>query len=105
MNLYQMITDRVLQSLKIGVVPWRKTWASGLPKSLVTGREYRGINIVALALSPYSSRYWLTFRETTRLGGCIRKGEKGTKIVFWHWRDEEEVRSLKDKTGKSVSPC
>lgn len=31
----------------------------------------------------YASPYWLTFRQTAELGGTIRKGEKGTLVVFW----------------------
>jgi antirestriction protein ArdC len=31
----------------------------------------------------YSSPYWLTFRQAEELGGSVRKGEKGTLVVFW----------------------
>jgi antirestriction protein ArdC len=67
-------------------VPWRKTWVTGLPKSLTTGKEYRGINILMLSLSGFTSRYWLTYRQALRLGGHVRKGEKATPVIYWHWR-------------------
>ena len=41
MNIYTTVTDRILKQLDQGVVPWRKTWKSGLPKSFTSGREYR----------------------------------------------------------------
>jgi antirestriction protein ArdC len=106
MDIYQQVTDRILKQLEQGVVPWRKTWGNGLPKSLTTGREYRGINILLLASAGYSSRYWVTYREAQRLGGQVRKGEKATPVYFWHWRTQEELAKLAKKTGKkNLAPC
>jgi antirestriction protein ArdC len=67
---------------------------------------YRGINILLLGSRPYSSRYWTTYREAQRLGGHVRKGEKATPVVFWHWRTEEELVRLRAKTGaRDLAPC
>ena len=55
MSIYQTVTDRILTQLKAGVVPWRKPWTSGLPRSLASGKEYRGINILMLATTPFES--------------------------------------------------
>ena len=55
-------------------------------KSLTTGKEYRGINSVLLGMREYSSRYWATFKQTTKVGGNVKKGEKATPVVYWHWR-------------------
>jgi antirestriction protein ArdC len=62
MNIYQTVTDRILKQLESGVVPWRKNWTTGLPKSFSTGREYRGINVLILGTAEYTSRYWVTYR-------------------------------------------
>ena len=94
MNIYEETTQRILKKLDEGVIPWRKTWACGLPASLSTGREYRGINILIMSTAGYTSRYWVTFREALRLGGNVRKGEKATPIIYWHWRTPEEPRRL-----------
>ena len=75
-EIYEAVTKRVLGQLAAGVVPWHKTWETGLPKSLITGKEYRGINILVLGMAPFKSRYWTTFREVTRLGGHVRKSER-----------------------------
>jgi len=68
MNIYQTVTERILEQLAAGQIPWRKTWTTGLPKSLTTGREYRGINILMLSAAEYTSRYWITYRQALRLG-------------------------------------
>jgi antirestriction protein ArdC len=106
MNIYETVTTRILSQLAAGVIPWRKTWQAGLPKSLVSKREYRGINLLVLGSSEYASRYWLTFRQTQHLGGHVRKGEHATPIVYWKWRTAEELAKLAATTGKeNLAPC
>ncbi len=83
MTLYEIVTRRILNQLASGVVPWRKTWTNGLPRSLTTGRDYRGINILVLGSTAFASRYWVTYREAQRLGGHVRKGERATPVVYW----------------------
>ena len=106
MSIYETVTERILNQMKSGVIPWRKSWSSGLPRSLATGRAYRGINILILASSPFESSYWLTFRQAQQLGGHVRKGERATPVVFWKWRTEEELQQLaKDGKGRGIAPC
>jgi antirestriction protein ArdC len=106
MSIYQTVTDRILTQLKAGVVPWRKPWTSGLPRSLASGKEYRGINILMLATTPFESSYWLTFRQAQHLGGHVRKGEKATPVVFWKWRTPEELKKLQGEgKAEGVAPC
>jgi antirestriction protein ArdC len=106
MDNFTTVTDRILKQLDEGVLPWRKTWASGLPKNLTTGKEYRGINILILSTTGYNSCYWVTFRQALHLGGNVRKGEKGTPVIYWHWRTPEDLVRLQEKTGKAdFAPC
>jgi antirestriction protein ArdC len=65
-----------------GQVPWRKLWRTLPPANLVK-KPYRGISVFLLALTGYGSQYWLTYRQAQALGGNVRKGEHGAKIVFW----------------------
>ncbi|RRA50215.1 DUF1738 domain-containing protein [Acidipila sp. EB88] len=86
--MYETVTARILASLKAGVVPWSKPWrgnskGTAFPSNYRTGAPYRGINVLLLWGSPYASNYWLTFKQAQELGGTVRKGEKGTPIVFW----------------------
>jgi antirestriction protein ArdC len=106
MSIYQTVTDRILKQLEHGVIPWRKTWTTGLPKSLTTGRDYRGVNILVLAAAEFTSRYWVTYREAQRLGGYVRRGERATPVVYWKWRTPEELARIALKTGREEpAPC
>jgi len=81
---YQVITDRLVAMLEAGTVPWRKPWAgaAGFPKNLISKKEYSGINFWMLHSADYGSPYWLTFKQAQELGGTVRKGEKGTPVIF-----------------------
>ncbi|MCP5523243.1 MAG: DUF1738 domain-containing protein [Verrucomicrobiales bacterium] len=106
MKIYESVTNRILAQLDAGVVPWHKTWKTGLPKSLSSGKEYRGINLLVLAGSEHSSRYWATYRGALQLGGHVRKGEQATPVVYWKWRSQEELERIHKKTGKTnLAPC
>ena len=97
MKVYEVITDRILAALDEGTIPWRKPWkCGGAPKNLVTGKPYRGLNILLTAMQGYASPYWLTFKQATERGGQIRKGEKGTPIIFWNW----QRRQVPDQDGE-----
>jgi antirestriction protein ArdC len=88
-SIYQTVTDRIVSSLKAGVIPWEKPWKSPrfaggpFPRNFFTGKLYRGINVMLLWSSDYSSPFWLTFKQAQELGGHVRKGETGTPIVFF----------------------
>jgi antirestriction protein ArdC len=89
-DAYDIITERIIDIMNQGVVPWHKGWiGGGRPCNLVTGKPYRGINVFVLALSGYSSWYWLTFNQARKKGGSVRKGEKGAPVVFWKWLEKE----------------
>jgi antirestriction protein ArdC len=93
MNVYDIITERILKKLEEGTVPWRKPWQggdAGIPRNVETGYPYRGINVFMLAVASYESPHWLTFRQAKRRGGNVRKGEHGTPVIFWKWRDPED---------------
>ncbi|CAN5599401.1 zincin-like metallopeptidase domain-containing protein [soil metagenome] len=83
--VYASVTARELASLSQGLVPWRWPWqeTSGAPANALTGRPYRGVNVVLLGLAPYQDHRWLTFRQCRELGGRVRKGERSTEVVFW----------------------
>jgi antirestriction protein ArdC len=91
MDIYAMVTDKIIKLLENGVVPWRRPWTStGLPRNLVSKKPYRGVNVFLLSASKYVSPYWLTMRQANELGGHIRKGEESTAIVFWKIDDVKQ---------------
>ena len=91
MDIYAMVTDKIISLLENNVVPWRRPWTStGLPRNLVSKKPYRGVNVFLLSASKYVSPYWLTMRQANELGGNIRKGEESTAIVFWKIDDAKQ---------------
>jgi antirestriction protein ArdC len=108
MTPYEKITDRLLDLMEQGTVPWRKPWASGQerPKNLFSDHEYRGANFWLLLSSPYASPYWVTFKQAKQLGGHIKKGEKAWPIVFWTRftpkDDEAKVSTIEPGQEKTI---
>ena len=86
-SVYSIVTDRILDQLRQGVVPWHKPWTAGLPKNLTSGKAYRGVNTLILGTAPYASPFWLTYRQAQTRGGNVRRGEKSWPVVFWKWID------------------
>ena len=105
-NIFQEVTQKIIDSLRKGVGPWMKPWdparSDGVHKNAVSGRPYRGINVLLLNLRAvekgFESPLWLTFRDARKLGGHIRKGEKGVRIVFWKFKEAPEL----DPEGQPV---
>lgn len=80
----EKVADMILKALDEGVSPWHKTWAGGLmPCSAVTGKPYRGVNILLLGLLGYECPRFLTFKQCQNLGGRVKKGEHGHIVQFW----------------------
>jgi antirestriction protein ArdC len=100
LDIYQAVTDRILELLDQGTVPWRQPFKrgsggeSGMPKNLISDKEYRGINVFLLAvtamLEGYDSPYWLTFKQAKDRGGHVRKDERGSLVIFWAQREMED---------------
>ncbi len=91
MDIYAIVTDKIINLLESGVVSWRRPWTStGLPRNLVSKKPYRGINHFLLSASKYVSPFWLTMRQANELGGHIRKGEESTVVVFWKVDDAKQ---------------
>jgi antirestriction protein ArdC len=94
-EIYQAVTDRMVQALERGVVPWRTPWtAAGRPRSLSTGRAYQGVNTWLLSLAcreqGWASPWFGTYRQVQELGGQVRKGERSTLVTFWKTLEKQE---------------
>lgn len=92
---YERITERIVELLQQGTVPWHKPWSvqTGFPRNLVTKKPYRGINPFLLMGMGYESPHWLTFRQAIQLGGTVKKGEKACPVVFWKHLEVTEKES------------
>ena len=83
------ITAAIIEKLEEGTKPWVKPWR-GLPVSRplrCCGTPYRGMNTFWLCMVAdacgYTSPYWMTYRQSQKLGGQVRKGEKSTIAIFY----------------------
>ena len=99
-SAYDHAIDGLLEQLESGTIPWRKPWVSaGVPRNLVSKKEYRGMNVILLAMKGCASPYWLTMKQANQLGGSIRAGEKATWILFW--KPNRYTKKTKDEvTGE-----
>jgi antirestriction protein ArdC len=105
-SVFEIITGKILSHLDNGVIPWREPWSgkAGIPRNLVTGKPYRGINLFLLMAECYSSPYWLTFKQIQDKGGSIKKGEKSSLVIFWKFLEIEEVNKETGDLDKKEIP-
>jgi antirestriction protein ArdC len=105
-QLAERVTQRIIDQLESGVVPWQKPWTVDglLPTSGASKKTYRGINTLILSTvqfaEGYKSPYWLTYKQAEKEGAHVRKGEKATPIVFWKVIDKPEAKE--DESSKYV---
>lgn len=105
-DVYGAVTEQIVAMLDAGVVPWRSPIVSrskaGWPKNLVSGKEYRGVNVFLLAFTAWTKGYesaeWLTFNQAKELGGGVRKGERSSMVVFW-----KSYETTDKETGEPVT--
>lgn len=112
-QLYETVTNRIVAELEEGAAPWLKPWRTGkrtatglIPRNGATGREYRGINIPILwdaaETGGYPTHAWMTFRQAFEQGARVRRGERGTHVVFAkRLADESGDESAEEGEGPS----
>ena len=84
-DAYQIITDRILEKMEGGQIPWQKPWHTfGAPRNYASGHVYTGINAFLLHFLCDGMPLFMTFRQAKTLGGYIRKGAKGFPIIFYN---------------------
>ena len=87
-DVYQDVTNQIIEALEEGVQPWRCPWEGGSGGGMPlrhNAEPYRGINSVLLTLRGWQRGYvnpvWMTFRQAKELGGMVRKGETSSLVV------------------------
>jgi antirestriction protein ArdC len=91
-NLYDEVTTKIITEMKAGRVPWVQPWGRvsnfgpALPHNAATGARYSGINILilwgAVIAGGFRTQSWLTFNQALKLGGAVRKGERGVTVFY-----------------------
>ncbi len=87
-DIYQSITDRFVEQLKRGTVPWQKPWLSA--QNVISRKPYRGINSLLLGSAQYQSPFWVSFKQALDLGGHVRKGEKSSPVIYYKFLEKRD---------------
>lgn len=92
LDIYSRITNQIIQALEQGVKPWTQPWNAAHGAGHVSrplrhnNQPYAGINVLTLWASAmtahYSAPIWMTFKQAVELGGHVRKGERGSPVVY-----------------------
>ena len=112
-SLYDEITAKIISELEAGRIPWVQPWGTAaakaplaMPRNAATQRGYSGINVLILWGSViehgYCGQSWLTFRQALGLGGNVRKGERGTTVVYADRFTPEDERQRATATGEEA---
>lgn len=110
-NVYQSVTDSIVAAIEAGAGPIEMPWHSAgaalsLPENALTGKRYRGANVISLwaaaAAHGFSNPYWATYRQWRQLDAQVRRGEKGSVIVFYKKIDVDEPEDETSDAQKST---
>src|SRR6476646_8553043 len=91
-DVYRKVTDAIITAIESGVgdyhMPWTVRQDKGFsPISVGSAKPYRGITTLVLwaqsQSNGYASAFWGTYQQWQALGGQVRKGEKGSPVVYW----------------------
>ena len=88
-NVYQIVTDRIIEQMSKGIIPWQKPWhgVAGGAVSYETQKPYSFLNQFLLG----RDGEWLTFNQVKKAGGHVRKGAKAGIVTFFKSYDKEQV--------------
>ena len=97
-QIYQMVTDRILETMKQGIIPWHRPWTGvaqedGGAISYVTRKPYSLLNQMLVG----RPGEYLTYKAAKELGGNVKKGEKSSIIVAY---DHYYTKETDEKTGR-----
>jgi antirestriction protein ArdC len=89
-DLHQEITDKIIAAIEAGAGKWEMPWqttGNGMPTNAITKKRYNGVNIISLLITGMAMKYptqeWASFKQWQGAGANVRKGEKGTEIVYY----------------------
>ena len=99
-EVYQTLTKSIVEKMEEAIASgskWEAPWHKGrmLPRNGRTTKSYRGINSLMLMLvqeeKGYEKPVWGSYEQWKKLGGQVRKGEKGTLVVYWNPAGSKKV--------------
>lgn len=95
-NVYQMVTERIINEMEKGIIPWHKPWAGVTDGAIsyVTQKPYSILNQFLLG----EAGEYLTFNQCKSLGGTIKKGAKSKFVVFFTFVEDKKNKKI-DENG------
>jgi antirestriction protein ArdC len=97
-DVYQVVTNRIIELLEQGTVPWRRPWTEkGLPMNAVSKRPYRGINMMLLNSLDYPHNLFMTWKQIKTIGGSVKRGETGIMVVFTKMIDKVNEKGVTER--------
>src|SRR5208282_4834323 len=112
-DIYSRITAQIMASLAKGVRPWVRPWNAEHAAGRITrplrhnGQPYAGINVLSLWTSALAQNFaapiWMTFRQAVELDAHVRKGEKGSLVVYANTITRSETdEATGDETEREI---
>lgn len=100
MDVYTMVTERIIKKLESGVIPWNKPWSGTYDGAYnrFTKKPYSLINQLLLE----NNGEYATFKQWTSIGGKIKKGSKSEIVVFWNLKEYERENEKGEKEIKTI---
>lgn len=100
MDVYNLVTERIIAQLEQGYIPWKKPWANCLDGTFnrLSRKPYSLLNQLLLS----REGEYATFRQWEQIGGRVKKGEKAEIVVFWKLKEVEEESGDGEKKVKQI---
>lgn len=99
-SVYEIITERIIEQLENGVIPWQKPW-SGTHSGAYNRISNKPYSLLIQMILKHGGEY-ATFKQWSDLGGKIRKGEKSEVVTFWKIQPFEEENENGEKVIKQI---
>lgn len=99
-DIYEMVTDRIIEQLEKGYIPWQKPWTGVHDGAYnrISNKPYSLLNQMLLS----KTGEYASFKQWTELGGHIKKGEKAEIVTFWKIQPIEEENQDGEKVIKQI---
>ena len=99
-SVYEMVTERIINQLEQGVIPWEKPW-TGIKSGAYNRVSKKSYSLLNQMLLKHDGEY-ATYKQWADLGGHVRKGEKSEIVVFWKIQPVEETKEDGTKEVKQI---
>jgi antirestriction protein ArdC len=112
LDIYSRVTSKIIADLEKGNLTWMQPWQAGHAAGVISrplranGKPYQGINVIMLWGSAmeqgYSCPIWLTYKQAKEIGGQVKKGEKGSTVVYSNTLTKTETDDKGEEAEKKI---